>query len=161
MVARRRAARSRSCGALALRELEAAASAATAVLLALLHARVARELTRRAQRAVLVGVQRLERARETQAHSVGLAGGAAAEDVDEHVVAAFELRGAQRTDGAALVLQAPEELVERLAVDDESAGAGVQAHARDGGLAASQAPGEDRIGHRGDRCGDRSGDRCA
>src|SRR5262245_49395523 len=73
-------------GALALGELEAATGAATAVLLALLDARVAREEAGLAELAVCVRLHQEHGAGDGERGRVGLARGAAALDGNGEVV---------------------------------------------------------------------------
>src|SRR5262249_13857785 len=76
-------------GRSALRELISRASAALAVLLALLLARVAREEAAALERRAQLLVELLEGARDAVAQRVGLPCDAAAVDARVHVVAAF------------------------------------------------------------------------
>src|SRR5262249_46929866 len=127
---------------LALRELEPAAGTATAVLLALLHAAVAREQPVLAEHRVVRRVDLLQRAREAEHDRVGLAGRTAALDVDQDVERAFRGGGLERLEQAHARLRRDEVLVGVATVDDEAAGAGLHAHARDRRLAAAETPGE-------------------
>src|SRR5262245_59277839 len=103
---------------LALAELEAAPGAATAVLLALLHAAVPREEAVRAQHVVVTGVQLLERAGDAEEHRVRLPRRAPAVHGDRDVVGLRRLRDDERLPDALLRLQSAEELVDRAVVDE-------------------------------------------
>src|SRR5690349_7921258 len=125
----------------ALRELESATGAAAAVLLAFLLAAVAREQLVLAQERVPGRVERQQRARQAEHDRVGSAHRPAAVDRAADVVVALRAGHLERLLHADARLDAGEELVGRPAVDQEAARARADAHARDGGLAASQAPG--------------------
>src|SRR5262245_3089949 len=126
------------CSALA--ELEAAARLALAVLLALDHAAVAREEARVAQRLLERGLRDLEGARHAEAHRAALADGAAAIEARPHVVLAQRGGGHQRRLRVEALLLDGEVGLERPAVDEDRARAGLDAHARHRGLAAARAP---------------------
>src|SRR5215213_6469255 len=120
---------------LALRELRPLAGLLEAGLLALLDARVAREEAAALELGAQVRVGVDERLRDRVAQGAGLGRHAAAvhrgDDVDLLLQSDRLERGADR----ALQSGAREEGVERAAVDLVGAGAGLQDHARDGGLA--------------------------
>src|ERR1035441_1689306 len=87
---------------LTLRELEALACARLAVLLAFLHPRIPREETLLAEDPFEIGRGLQERAGNAVTDGARLAGDAAAEDADKHVVLADVLRFRERleSDGA-------------------------------------------------------------
>src|SRR3954451_6429695 len=70
---------------LALRELEAGPGALLSVLLALLHARIAREETGLLETLAELGIVDLQRARDAVADGAGLSRGTAAVDRDDDV----------------------------------------------------------------------------
>src|SRR4029079_3862679 len=129
------------CG-LALRELESAPCAAPAVLLALLHADVTRDEPALTAHVVVARIDLLERARDAEDDRVGLSRRPAAAHVDRDVVGLRGVRRRERRSDALPRLHGAEELVDVAAVHEESARAGLDAHAGDGGLPAAQADGD-------------------
>src|SRR5688572_24663644 len=119
---------------LALRVLDASTRAAEAVLLALLHARIAGQ---QALLAELLFERRIglhEGAGDAEADRAGLAGEAAAGARDEEVEAPGGAGLVDGLDGVVAVLFREEVLVQGPAVHRDDAGAGRHADARDGGL---------------------------
>src|SRR5579883_1300009 len=113
-------------------------------LLALLHPGVAGEESGLLQnRAVRLDVRLVQRAGDAQAQRAGLAGDAAAVDPGDHVVAAVQLQDVERLVDFLLVHLVREVRVEGPAVDLPLAGAGHDAHAGHGLLAAPGAAGCD------------------
>src|SRR6266508_298804 len=98
------------------------------------------------RRPVDVDVGRVQRAGDTELQRPGLAGHAAAVDARDHVVRVLEPGGHERLVDELLVHLVREVGVERLAVDRPVAGAGHQADAGDGLLAAAGGP--RRVDHR-------------
>src|SRR4051812_29689765 len=127
---------------LALRVLRRLAGALQAVLLALLDARVAREEPGLAQRRAHGFVVRYQRAGDAVANRFGLARRAAALHLYQDVKGALRVRQAQGQRDGLLVSQPRETLLQRLSVDDDVAGAGLQLHAGDRTLAAPHAGAE-------------------
>ena len=128
---------------LAFRELEAAAGAGLAGLLAFLHARIAGEETGLLEDGaeVLVGLD--EGAGDAVAQGAGLAGGAAAFADRDDVVLADAFDGLEgRFDDQAQV-GGGEIIFELAVVDDDLAGALGEADAGDGGLAPTGGDGFD------------------
>src|SRR5262249_44604488 len=132
---------------LALRELEAAPGAAPAVLLALLHALVAREEAALTQALEQGRVGALQRARDAQRERAGLTVRTAAVNVGEHVIRVGRLEQRERSPGLVHVAQRAEELAYRPTVHEVAAGAGLEAHARHRRLAAAETQEELRGGH--------------
>lgn len=126
---------------LTLRELRAAAGAVEAVLLAFLHAGVARHVVLLAELLDEVAVVLQQGAGDALGACAGLAGSAAAVDEDSHVDLVAELAVIQRAGDGVLVLNDPEELGEFTAVDGDLAAARLDADAGDGGLATASAEG--------------------
>src|SRR5215207_2556931 len=119
----------------ALRELRPLAGLLEAGLLALLHAGVAREEAAALELGAQVRVGVDERARDAMAQGAGLGGDAAAVHRRHDVDLVLEPDGLERGADRPLQRGAREEDVERAAVDLVGAGAGLEDHARDGGLA--------------------------
>src|SRR4051794_29259086 len=142
---------------LALRELRALAGLLEAGLLALLHARVAREEAAPLELGAKVRVGLDERAGDAVPQCAGLRAHAAAvhrgDDVHARVVADRLERLADR----ALERGSREEGVERLAVDDVRAVAGLEDHARHGRLALARRGVAGARGQVDRRVGDRLG----
>src|SRR5688572_13594979 len=114
---------------LALGELEAGARAALTVLLALLLARVTRDVAALLEVGAERGVDLHERARDAVADGLGLAGEAPADDVDEDVVAADGLGELERLAHDHLRGRATEVAVELATVDEDLAAARHHPHA--------------------------------
>ena len=87
--------------------------------------------------AVVLAVDLVERTRDREAQRAGLARGAAAGDLGDHVVRADELEHLERVVDELLVQLVREVVRELTAVDRDAAGAGDEAHAGDGLLAAA------------------------
>src|SRR5215208_4971222 len=119
----------------ALRELRPLAGLLEAGLLALLHARVAREEAAALELGAQVRVGVDQCARDRMAQCAGLRGHAASVHGGEDVDLVLQPDGLERGADRALQRRAREEDVQRAAVDLVGAGAGLQDHARDGGLA--------------------------
>src|SRR5690606_30757791 len=123
-------------------------------LLALRDAGVPGEVTGLLQgRAVQLGVDPVERTRDTETDGTGLAGGATAVDAHEHVVGAVELERDERLVDDLLVDLVREVLLERAAVDLPLAGARDDPDAGDGLLAAAGAGAGSGGGGAGDGLG--------
>src|SRR5512143_2167096 len=123
----------------ALRELFALARLVQTHLLALDLARVARDEPRLRQRRLQRRVVVDERARDAVADRTGLAGLAAALDVDHDVEGRLVVRQLERLADHHAARVARKELVGGLLVDDDVAAALLQEDARDGALAAAGA----------------------
>src|SRR5215213_3982622 len=121
--------------ALAFRELEALARALLAVLLAFLGAGVAGDEAGVLERGAEVGVELHQRARDAVAHGAGLAGRAAARDVDDDVELAGGVGERQRLADDHAERLVGEVLVEGLAVDLDLARARPKVDARGRSLA--------------------------
>src|SRR5690348_1022888 len=106
---------------LALGELEARASALLSVLLALLHARIAREETGLLEALAQLEVVDLQRARDAVADRAGLAARAAAVHRDDDVELVDRLRQRQRLLDDHLEHFVAEVVIERPAVDRDRA----------------------------------------
>src|SRR6266542_2431841 len=129
---------------LALGVLRRLAGPLEAVLLALLHPRVARQEAGLAKwQPVGLGVHLQERPSDAVADGPRLAGHAAAFHLDHRVVAALGAGHAERHPDLDLVHGIAEVLVERPAVDDDLAFAGQQPDASDRRLATAR-PREER-----------------
>src|SRR5688500_10298141 len=102
---------------LSLRELEAAAGAALAVLLTLLHPAVAGEKAGVAEGRLEAGVELGQGAAQAHDDRAGLAGRAAAVGVDQDVHLAAGVRHLQRAEDRLSVALVGEVFVERAAVD--------------------------------------------
>src|SRR5205814_1745392 len=120
---------------LTLGELRALTGLLEACLLALLRARVAREEAPALELAAQVGIGLHERARHTVPEGARLGGHAAAVDAGDHVHALLVARRLERCAHRLLKRGAREEILERPAVHLVLARAGLDDHARDGGLA--------------------------
>src|SRR3954451_20428140 len=120
---------------LTLGELRALTGLLQASLLALLRARVAREEAAALELAAQVGIGLHESARHAVAEGAGLGGHPAAVDARDHVHALLVARRLERCSHRLLEGGAREEVLERAAVHLVLAGAGLEDHARDGGLA--------------------------
>src|SRR5512133_204435 len=120
---------------LALAELRTLARLLEAGLLALLHARVAREEAAALELAAQVRVGFQQGAADAVAQRAGLRGDAAAVHARDDVHARLVADGLERLADGALQGRAREEGLEGAAVDDVRAVAGLEDHARDGGLA--------------------------
>src|SRR6185295_14774922 len=120
---------------LALRELRALAGLLEAGLLALLHARVAREEAAPLELGAEVRVRVDQRARDAVAQGAGLGADAAAVHRGDDVHARLVADRLERLADRALQRVAREEDVERLAVDRVRAVARLEDHARHRGLA--------------------------
>src|SRR3954452_10409038 len=122
----------------ALRELRRLASLLETGLLALGDAGVtAEEAGLLEGRAVVLGVDLVQRTGDGEAQSAGLAGGAAAGDLRDHVVAADQVEDLERVVDQLLVQLVREVVRELTAVDRDGAAARDQADAGDGLLAAA------------------------
>src|SRR6185503_11036844 len=127
-------------GLLALGVLRRLAGALEAVLLALLHPRVAGEQARLAQlQAMGLRIELEQRPGDAVADCAGLAADPAALDLDHGVVAAVGVGDAERQLDVRLVDRGAEVLDQRPTVDHDLALAGQEPHARDGGLATAGA----------------------
>src|SRR5262249_1660755 len=120
-----------------LRELEALARTRLAVLLALFHARIAREEALGLEGGTQVGVGLDEGARDPVADGAGLAGRAAAGDIDPRVELGGRFRLVQRGGGGNAQRFRRKIVVERAAIDRDLAAAVRESDARNGGLAAA------------------------
>src|SRR5436305_4076151 len=125
-------------GELALRELEAGAGAALAVLLALLPARVAREEAGLLETLAQFHVVDLQRAGDAVPDGAGLAARAAAVDDDDDVEAVVRLGQRQRLLDDHLQHFVAEVLVQGAVVDRDRPRALTKVHARRRGLAPSR-----------------------
>src|SRR4051794_30214420 len=125
----------RAIRGLALGELRALARLLEAGLLALLGAGVAREEAAALELAAQVGVRFEQGARDAVAQGAGLGADAAAVHAGHDVHAILVADGLQRLADRALQRRAREEVVQRLAVDRVRAGARLEDHAGDSGLA--------------------------
>ena len=124
---------------LALAELRRATGSLEAVLLTFLHARVAGQEAGLLQGRAQLGVVLQQRAGQAVADGAGLAGAAAADNVDNNVELAFGAGEHQRAAGEQLQGVEADVIVDITAVDGELAGAVVHAHAGDRVLAAAGA----------------------
>src|SRR5215471_13593777 len=120
---------------LALGELEPLARARLTVLLALLGARVTRDESGFLERRAELAVDFAERAGDAVLDGIGLAGEAAATDVDVHVVTAAGLGQLERLHDDHAGGRAAEVIVHRTIVDRDLARPLGHPHARDGVLA--------------------------
>src|SRR6185437_219988 len=121
-------------------------------LLALLDPRVPGQEAGSLERGATVGVDKDQRPGDTQAQRARLAGDAAAGDPADHVELLLGAQGDERLVDELLVHLVREVLVERPVVDLPLAGAGGDAHPRDGLLAPSGAQrvaGDDGLARRG------------
>ena len=118
-----------------LRELRPLAGLLQTGLLALLHARVAREEAAPLELGAKVGIGLDQRPRDAVPERAGLGGDAAAVHAGDDVHPALVADLLQRLADVALEGEAREVLLERAPVDHVGAGAGLEDHARDGGLA--------------------------
>src|SRR5919205_1153576 len=125
-------------GKLALRELEAGPGAALAVLLALFHARVAREEAGFLEALAQLGVVDLQRAGDAVPDRAGLAARAAAVDDDDDVEAVVRLGQRERLLDDHLQHFVAEVLVQRAVVDRDRSRALTKVDARRRGLAPSR-----------------------
>src|SRR5579884_1096248 len=125
----------RAATALALGELRALARLLQAGLLAFLHARVAGEEAAALQLAAQVRVGDDQRPRDAVAQGAGLGGDAAAVHAGDDIHAGLVADRLERLADDPLERLAWEELLERLAVDRVGAGARLEDHAGDRGLA--------------------------
>src|SRR3954462_11871900 len=124
--------------ALALGELRPLAGLLEAGLLALLHARVAREEAAALELRAEVGIGVDERAGDPVAQRAGLGRDAAAVDLRHHVHPVLVADGLERLADVALKREAREVLLERAPVDRVGARARTEDHAGDGGLALAR-----------------------
>src|SRR4051794_21961580 len=123
---------------LPLRELRRLASLLETRLLALDDAGVtSQEAGLLERRAVVLAVDLVQGASDRETQRAGLTGGAAAGDLDDHVVAAEQVEHLERVVDELLVQLVREVLLERAAVHQIGAGAGGEARAGDGLLAAA------------------------
>src|SRR6266849_341687 len=122
---------------LALRELEALARALLSVLLAFLHARIARQKSVLAQRRTQLWIELRDRPRQSHAHGAGLAANAATMRGHNHVHLVGDIRELQRLDRVILPRMIREILFHRPAVDLKLAVPWTQEHARHRFLAPS------------------------
>src|SRR5436190_10351955 len=130
--------RYRSC--LTLGVLRRLSSSLQAVLLALLHPWITGEEAGLAQRqAVALGVELEQGAGDAVPDRAGLAGDAAALDLDHHVEAALRSGHPERQADVGLVDRVPEMLLEGAAIDHDLALTRQQPDAGDGRLAAAGA----------------------
>jgi hypothetical protein len=90
------------------------------------------------RRAVVLGVDRVQRTGDAEAQGAGLAGDAAAGDARDDVEATLDVHELQRGVHELLVHLVREVVLDGAAVDLPLAGAGDQAHARDGLLATAE-----------------------
>src|SRR5215207_7915732 len=123
---------------LALGELRALAGLLEAGLLALLHASVTREEAALLELGAQVRVGLQQRAGDPVAQRAGLRAHAAAVHACDDIHAVVVADGLERLADVPLQRRAGEEVVQRLAVDRIGAGAGLQDHAGDGGLALAR-----------------------
>src|SRR5579875_2143229 len=144
-----------AAGALALGELRALPGLLEAGLLALLHARVAREEPAALELAAEVRVGLQQRARDPVTEGAGLRGDATAVHPGDDVHPLLVADGLERLADDPLQRGTREELIERLAVDRVAAGARLEDHPRHRGLALAGG-GVARAGREVDR---RVGDR--
>src|SRR5665647_314054 len=127
-----------SANGLTLRELRSLTGLLESGLLALLDASVAvEEAGLLEDGAVVLFVDLVQRTRDAEAQRAGLAGGAAAGDACDDVVAAQEVKDLERVVDQLLVQLVREVVRELAAVDRDGAGAGDDAHAGDGLLATA------------------------
>ena len=125
---------------LALGVLRRLAGSLEPVLLAFLHPRIAGQEAGLAERqAMPLGVELEEGPGDAVADRAGLAGDAAALDLDHHVEAALGPGDPERHADVGLVDRVPEVLLERTAVDHDLALARQEPDAGDGRLAATGA----------------------
>ena len=113
---------------LTLRELEAATRLGATVLLALDHARIAGEEAVGLQPLAQIRLEQRQRARDAVAQRAGLRRDAAAVQLRDHVHARLVADRLERLADVALERGPREEVVERLAVDDVLASAGLERH---------------------------------
>src|SRR5580698_1357607 len=116
---------------LALAELEAATSALLSVLLAFLHARIAREETVGAQRRTQLRIQHCKRARKPHAHRSSLSARAAALYHGAHFELILHLRERQRLRRRLVPRHVVEIFFHRASVHGELRGAGLDVDTRD------------------------------
>ena len=125
---------------LTLAELRRTTGGFEAVLLALLHARIAREETGLLEDGAIVGAREQERAGDAVTQSAGLTGHAAALDSGIDVNFSHGVGGDQGLTNDELQGLETEVIVDIAAVDGDAAGAALeQMNARDGGLATARA----------------------
>src|SRR3982751_4131227 len=123
---------------LPLRELRRLASLLETRLLALDDAGVtSQEAGLLERRAVVLTVDLVQGASDRETQRARLTGGAAAGDLDDHVVAAEQVEHLERVVDELLVQLVGEVLLERAAVHEERAGAGGEPRPGDGLLAAA------------------------
>src|SRR6267154_5698646 len=122
---------------LTLRELEALARALLSVLLAFLHARIARQKSVLAQRRPQLRIEPRNRPRQSHAHRASLPAHAAAVRRHHYVHLVGNVRKLQRLDRVMLPRVIRKILFNRPAVDGKLAGAGTKEHARHRLLAPS------------------------
>src|SRR5262249_32679628 len=123
---------------LALGELEALAGALLPVLLALLHARIAREKTVLAQRRAQLEIEARNGARQSHAYGPGLTASAATVRGDDHIHLIGQVGELERFGGVVLPGVVRKVGIHLAAVDRKLASARTQKHARDGFLAPSR-----------------------